>query len=213
MIVQMLSNCCGLPTYTIRASYTEEQIQQFITIDITTNKNQEVHIHALLESGIDYNINSFELLIDNLINDFGIEICIREIFYPLLQRIGLLWLTSHVIPAQEHFVSNIMRSKIIIAIDGIRNQQNGITDVLIFSPAGEIHELPLLTANYFFKKYNYSTVYFGCNVSFSTIHYYLTHHPIETIYLHVITILNNADLNESICHFCKMHPDKKIISS
>ena len=60
----------------------------------------------------------FEKLLNDHIHENGIEKTITEIIFYFLERVGILWHTNHILPVQEHIVSNIVRQKILSAIDG-----------------------------------------------------------------------------------------------
>lgn len=152
----------------------------------------EGFIHQLIEASLDFNKEQFEKIINAVVLRNGIGHCIIRIFYPYLQRIGLLWLTNHAIPAQEHFASHIIRKKILVATDGLDNVKPGCPRVLLFAPEGEHHEIPLLTTNYFLRKEGIPTIYFGTNVSAESLAYYLSHHPVDYLYTHVITFLQDC---------------------
>jgi len=153
-------------------------------------------IHQLTEASLDFNKDLFEKIIHAAITRNGIEHGILQIFYPYLQRIGLLWLTNHAIPAQEHFASHIIRKKIILATDGLLPPPPAAKTILVFAPTGEFHEIPLLTANYFFRKSGLRTIYFGVNVSLESLQYYLERRPVQYIYTHVITCLSTESPDE-----------------
>jgi hypothetical protein len=122
-------------------------------------------------------------------------------------------MTNNVLPAQEHFVSHIIRKKIILAIDGLKVDNSNKTEIIVFAPTGEQHEIPLLVANYFLRKYNNRTIYFGVNVSADSLDYYLQHHPATHLYAHVLTYLGMEKMNKYVTGICKKFPDKKIIVS
>lgn len=195
------------------AALTPEEIQQSVENFPFSEDNHQVYVHQLIEAGIEFDKDIFEKIVNCLIVRIGFEKCLAHIFYPFLQRIGLLWLTNNVIPAQEHFVSHIIRKKIILAIDGLELDGNSESNIVVFAPTGEQHEIPLLTANYFFRKYNTRTTYFGANVSVESLHYYLQHHQATHLYMHVITHLRNEGLKTYIHALCNHFPDKKIIVS
>ncbi len=195
------------------AALTPEEIKQRVETFPIQEDNYEVYVHQLIEAGVEFDEDSFEKIVNCLVVRIGFEKCIAHVFYPFLQRIGLLWLTSNVIPAQEHFVSHIIRKKIILAIDGLEIDANSVSNIVVFAPAGEQHEIPLLTANYFFRKYNNRTTYFGTNVSVESLIYYLQHHKATHLYIHVITHLRNEGFNTYIQALCNNFPDKKIIVS
>ncbi len=189
------------------------QIQELVESSCIRDDNQETFVHQLIEAGVDFDKEKFEKIVNYLVVRIGLEKCIINVFYPFLQRIGLLWMTNNVIPAQEHFTSHIIRKKIILATDGLEIGNNCAVNIVVFAPSGEQHEIPLLTANYFFRKYSGHTTYFGANVSADCLTYYLQHHPATHLYAHVITSLNNDGLNTYISLLCNNFPDKKIVVS
>lgn len=189
------------------------QIHELVEKTCLHDNNLEVFIFQLIEAGVEFDKEKFEKIVNCLVLRSGLEKSIREVFYPFLERIGLLWMTNHLIPAQEHFVSHIIRKKIILATDGLEKPANNLAPVLIFAPTGEFHEIPLLTANYFFRKYNNRTVYFGTNVSPDTLEYYLRDHEVSFLYAHIITMLNNSCLDEYLVSLCNQFPGKKVVVS
>ena len=195
------------------AELTPVEIQQLVEKSCLQENDPELFVHQLIEAGLDFDKEKFEKIVNCLVLRTGLEKCIREVFYPFLERIGLLWMTNHVIPAQEHFVSHIIRKKIILATDGLDMATKNKPPVLIFAPAGEFHEIPLLAINYFFRKYNNRTVYFGTNVAIESLQYYMEYHEVESLYAHLITNLNNSGLEEYTGALCRQFPGKKIMLS
>jgi hypothetical protein len=70
----------------------------------------------------------------------------------------------------------------------------------------------LLTAHYFFKKAGFQTIYFGTNVSAESLAYYLSHHPVDYLYTHVITFFQETS-PEAYMLELKQHFKGKIIRS
>ncbi|ELR70642.1 Transcriptional regulator, MerR family [Fulvivirga imtechensis AK7] len=104
----------------------------------------------------------FDKLLSSYIVRFGFEKTILSIVYPFLDKVGILWLSDNISPIQEHFVSNLVRQKIIVAIDGLPlNSEDSAEKVLLFLPENELHEIGLLFFYYLLKKQNYKTIYLG----------------------------------------------------
>ncbi|MEO8591204.1 MAG: MerR family transcriptional regulator [Flavobacteriales bacterium] len=59
----------------------------------------------------------------------GFRSLVEDVYVRLLEQIGVLWQTSSICPAQEHFVSNIIRQKLLVATDGLALNAHA-TDVL-----------------------------------------------------------------------------------
>jgi MerR family transcriptional regulator, light-induced transcriptional regulator len=195
------------------AGLSSEELQNAVESIPRGEMNHEIFVHQLMEAGLDFDKERFEKIVNGLVLRIGLEKCISAVFYPFLQRIGLLWMTNHVIPAQEHFVSHIIRKKIICATDALETDNSNPSGIVVFAPTGEFHEIPLLVANYFLRKYNRQSVYFGVNVSTDCIKYYARHHPVHILFTHVITNLCNAGLEQYMNDLCKQFPDKAVILS
>jgi MerR family transcriptional regulator, light-induced transcriptional regulator len=194
------------------AGMNSQQIEQEIEKIKPESGNYDIFVHQLTEASISLDKESFEKIVNGLVLRIGLEKCVLYVFYPFLQRIGLLWMTNHLIPAQEHFSSHIIRKKIICATDGFEVNNNDL-NIVIFSPPGELHEIPLLLVNYFFRKQGIRTTYFGTGVNIETLNYYATHHTVTHFYTHVVTQLDSNGLNESVSSLCKSFPGQKIVIS
>lgn len=194
------------------AGLSNAEIDKLVEESVVTHNNEENYIHQLIEASLDFDKERFEKIINCLVLRIGIEKCIKNIFYPFLHRIGLLWMTNHAIPAQEHFASHIIRKKILVATDGIETSDKDKPVILVFAPTGEFHEIPLLTVNYFLKKYGSRTVYMGVDVALETLNYYLQNKPVQFVYTHVITCLNARELEDYLLSLRQLFPGKMILS-
>ncbi len=127
-------------------------------------------INALLLSMIDLNEARFEEVIASNTRKIGFENTVLNVIYPFLSKIGVLWQTDAINPAQEHFVTNLIRQKIIVAIDGLTSPERAEANkYLFYLPEGELHELTLLFANYIVKARHNRAVYFGQNLPFDDV--------------------------------------------
>ena len=90
---------------------------------------------------------------------------VKDVFIPFLNHIGLLWQTDTILPAHEHFISNLIAQKIhsnIELITAIVNESN--KTYVLFLPENEIHELGLLYLNYELLLKGNRTIYLGQNL-------------------------------------------------
>jgi len=134
-------------------------------LQISERKNESlVYIDQLVVAMIDLEEEAFEKTLSNLILRHGFEKTITEIVYPFLEKIGVLWQTQNITPAQEHFISNLIRQKMIVAIDGLPIPPKTSKKVLLFLPEGELHELGLLFYHFLTRRAGYRTYYLGQNV-------------------------------------------------
>ena len=99
----------------------------------------------------------------------------REIFYevliPLMNEIGLLWQSGTITPAQEHFVSSLIKQKLLVNTEKIQVLEPTRTDKIfvLFLPENEIHELGLMYLNYEILLHGYKTIYLGESVPMESL--------------------------------------------
>ena len=135
-----------------------------------TSHSSDTIVDSMVMSMIDLDEYKLEALIAKSIRKIGFKSTVTEVLYPFLQKVGILWLSGDVYPAQEHFVSYLIRQKIIAATDGLSNtfNPNG-KKFLLLLPEGEWHEIALLIAHYLIKEANHEVIYLGQSVPYSDV--------------------------------------------
>lgn len=134
-------------------------------LEISEVKNDSsLHIDQLVMALVDMEEEFFEKILSNLILRYGFEKTTLEILYPFLEKIGVLWQTQNISPAQEHFISNLIRQKMIVAIDGLDIPSKDSQRVVLYLREREMHEIGLLFYHYLVRKAGYRTYYLGQNV-------------------------------------------------
>jgi methanogenic corrinoid protein MtbC1 len=87
-----------------------------------------------------------------------------------LYRVGILWTTNAISPAHEHFISGLIRNKIIVAIDGQMPEKNPLEKkFMLYLPADEWHEIPLLFSYYVLKSRGHKVYYLGQNLPLNDV--------------------------------------------
>lgn len=146
-----------------------------------TEKSQKSpdQVSALTLAMIDLDEERFEKIISTSILQSGFERTMIQIVYPFLVKIGFLWQTGAINPAQEHFISNLIRQKVIVAIDGqVYTPKAQAKKYLLYLPEGEMHELSLLFASFIIKSRNNKVIYLGQNLPFNDLNeVYRLHKP------------------------------------
>jgi len=146
---------------------------------------QEMIVNELVKHMIDMNIEAFEKTLTNCIISKGIERTITQIIFNYMEKIGVLWLTNHINPAQEHLVTNIIRQKLIVGIEGITTHLKVNKTVLLFLPETEYHELGLLFMYYLLKNRGIQVIYLGCNVPLADVGYVVKIKKPDYLYCHI----------------------------
>ena len=112
---------------------------------------------------------AFEKTFSAAIKRFGMFDAMLNVFYPFLNKTGLMWSSNDTMPVQEHFASNIIRRKLVAAIDGLPVATKKTKKFLLFLPSGEWHETGLLLSDYIIRSRGYQTIYLGQNVPVSNL--------------------------------------------
>ncbi|MDP5172243.1 MAG: MerR family transcriptional regulator [Bacteroidia bacterium] len=144
------------------AEMTPEEIRDLVINISDSNLEFPNQVNALVIAMVNLNEERFEKIISTNTLQFGFEKTMLNIVYPFLARIGILWQTGSVNPAHEHFITNLIRQKLVVAIDGqIAPQNPQAKKYILFLPEGEMHELSLLFAAYVIKSRHNKAIYLG----------------------------------------------------
>jgi MerR family transcriptional regulator, light-induced transcriptional regulator len=174
---------------------------------------QERNINDLIKAMIDLNIDGLEQILDNFIANKGIKSTIINIIFPFLNKIGILWQTNHINPAQEHLVTNIIRQKIIVGIENCASSTISNKTHLLFLPEGEFHELGLLFVHFMFKNQGVKVYYLGSNVPIKDIGYLINALQIDVIYTHITSQSSSFNTDRFLRLMNEFAPNKKIVVS
>lgn len=152
------------------AKLSQEEIHHALLKVAESDSSYQTQIDSLIVAMVELDRDRFEKIFSNNILKYGFEDTFLHIIYPLLIKVGVMWQTSEIDPCQEHFLSNLIRQKLIVAIDAQYNpvaKQN--EKFLMFLPEGELHELGLLFHTYMVKKYGFKTIYLGQSVPYDDL--------------------------------------------
>lgn len=191
---------------------TPDQIQEKIIAISQSDENFDGQIDALTIAMIEMNETKIEELINEQISNLGFEETIIKVIYPFLHKIGTLWQTNMINPAQEHFLSNIIRRKLFSAIEKIPTTLgNDKQKFLIYLPEGEYHEIGLLFYVYLIKKHGFHPVYLGQSVPFSDIIEVQQKLNVDYVLTTFITTLQDFSFTEYALNLSKSIKKSKII--
>lgn len=193
------------------AALSDQEIYDIILHSSQATDDYEVQIKNLMVSALDFDEEKFEKILSKCIMQIGFESTFISILYPLFYRIGLLWQTCKITPAQEHFVSNLVRQKLIVAIDSTMvKETNSTRKFLLFLPDNEYHELGLLFYYYLLKKNNHKVVYLGQSIPLEDVAGISKVNSIDYLFT-AITACNDINhLKSFLNKLTKQFPDKKI---
>jgi MerR family transcriptional regulator, light-induced transcriptional regulator len=215
--LKKLLNVALLNRFGFKISHIDKMNEAEICEKILSLNQQEALqdriVNTLIQNMIDLDMEAFEEVLSDFIAAKGIEKTISQIIFPFLEKIGILWLTNHINPGQEHLVTNIIRQKLIVGIETVRSAIKINKSVLLFLPETEYHELSLLFMNYMLKNKGVTTIYLGCSIPFKDVEYLANLKKPDYIYTHLTTVGPKFNFDKFIVNLSKSFPKTPVIIS
>lgn len=144
---------------------SDDEIFEAVTGILSDPDSEDMdEVKALTIAMLEMNEEEFDNIFERQVIRKGFLKTITEMIYPFLQYVGVLWNTNKAMIAQEHFVSNLIRQKIVTAIERLSIPPKGAPAIVLFLLEGEEHELGLLLANFIAKERGWKTYYLGQGV-------------------------------------------------
>jgi DNA-binding transcriptional MerR regulator len=196
--LQKLLNVVLLNSYGYKisriAEFTTEKIALLVReiISEKTSKNHAINAFKMAM------INFDQALFFNTYNSLLSEKTFREVFYeviiPLMNEVGLLWQSGTISPAQEHFISFLIKQKLLINTEKVQILEPTRNDKIfvLYLPENEIHELGLMYLNYEILLNGYKTIYLGESVPIDSLMDMKTYFD-NIIYISYLTIQPTKD--------------------
>lgn len=151
-------------------------------------------LNALKLATVSYDTDLFESTSEQFRKESGFRALVERLYVPLLEHIGLLWQSNAICPAQEHFVSNLVRQKLIVGIDATStlSKTDGALFVL-YLPENEIHELGLLYTHYLLRTAGERVLYLGQSVPIEDLAQVAAQFPGTIEFISIFTAFPQSD--------------------
>jgi len=171
-------------------------------------------INELLEATLAMDMDAFEQLINMYQQTYGTERTIEDLIFQFLDKIGLMWMTDRMFPAQEHLASNVVYRKLAVAIESLPPKEFvNAPKILLFLPEGEIHDLALIYVHYLALKHTKNVIYLGPNTPLKEVEYVCEIHDPAYLYLHMTSVVEEFDGNKYLQKLGKTFAGRKIFVS
>ena len=154
----------GVMTDQMHTQLLEKQLKEKENKD----SDNEYFITQLIAASVSFDEIHFEKIFSNCVLKLGMKSTYTEVIYPMMIRIGLMWVSGTFSPAYEHFSSNIIKQKLYSAIDSMKP---ATTDEswLLFLPENEFHDIGLLLSNHLIRQAGKNVIFLGGNIPYETL--------------------------------------------
>ncbi|MDA9555025.1 MerR family transcriptional regulator [Pelobium sp.] len=132
--------------------------------------NINVQVQMLSNAMLKMDDGEFNEILNDCIDDLGMETAMADIIFPFLRKVGFMWQVGTINPAHEHFATHKIEQKIISeTYRQKKSSKHQGKRYLLFLPPNETHEVGLLFAQYLLKANGHQTLYLGQNLPFESI--------------------------------------------
>ena len=148
------------------STYNEEKIPDLVKQIITRKSVKHHAISAFKMAMMNFDQHLFSKTYNELLIEKSFREIFNEIFVPLMNEIGLLWQTNTITVSHEHFISHLIKQKLLTNTEQIQlNKPTNEDKVFVmFLPMNEIHELGLMYLNYEVIYHGYKSIFLGESV-------------------------------------------------
>jgi DNA-binding transcriptional MerR regulator len=150
---------------------SEDKLPQLVN-DIISDKSVKNHaISSFKMAMMNFDHALFFSTYNKLLSEKSFRNVFYEVFIPLLEEIGLLWQTDTITPAHEHFISYLIKQKLLNNTETVQTKPptNHERLFVLYLPMDEIHDLGLMYLNYEILSYGYKSIFLGESVPIDSL--------------------------------------------
>lgn len=168
--LQRLLNVALLNRHGFRISKIAEMTKEDLAEQVSSVSNFKFDMDAQLDvltlSVIEMDEIKFSRIFDNHVEQIGFERTMLEVVYPFMEKLSLLWLTGSIKPVQENFITQLIRNKLIAAIEKEpMAADRKVTKFILYLPKDEQQELSILFMHYLIRRRGFRVVNLGSNLA------------------------------------------------
>jgi DNA-binding transcriptional MerR regulator len=194
------------------ACLSSEKLQAEVLRFSQMNGDPERNLDQLMVYAINFEIDEFERYLDALINKDGFAKVMEKYVFPFFGRIGILWQAGSIFAAQEHFVSNLIRKRLICEAEKFDSAPDAKT-ILFFLRENEWHELGLLYSNYLAAQAGLKCIYLGQSLPVSDLSGLLANKKFDFVCTSFVHAVEKAELENYLANLASFFRKSQILIS
>ncbi len=173
----------------------------------------EFLVSQLVAASLEFSESLFDKVFSRAALQYGAGGAYLKVVYPFLQRLGVIWAAGGIIPAQEHFICNLIRQKLNSIIDLLPVNENSKNHWILFLPENEFHETGLLMANYLIRNAGHRCTYLGSNVPIDSVKHAVRQLKPGNLLFFLVSKDDDASDKEYALNIIKSCPSQKIFAA
>ncbi len=196
------------------AQMDEDEIAASVAAISSIGADNPSQLDALTISMIEMDEYKFDKIVSTNIKQLGFERTIFQVLLPFLDKLSLLWLTGSIEPVQESFISNLIRQKIIFAIDNEAFVTGrNVKKYMIYTPPGERQELSILLFHYLLKARKQHVIYLGQDINLIDLKHAIRINKPDYLFTMITESFQSKSLREYIDDLSSLSQDLTVLLS
>lgn len=158
------------------ANMSVEELESEVRIHSVKANSSIQAIQELKVAMINFDQHLFQRIYAQAIEKSSFKEVFRDIVIPFLIELGTLWHSKTINIAHEHFISYLIRQKLLLELETVQyhGEQTDDNIYILFLPDNEMHDLGLLFLNYELLSRGYKTIYLGPSVPLDSLSFFDT---------------------------------------
>jgi MerR family transcriptional regulator, light-induced transcriptional regulator len=171
------------------AKLDNDSFETLLEETVTNKVNKNQFINKLKLAMLNFDFILFEEAYKEIKKSLSFSEIFTNYFVPFLGDIGLLWQSGSINPTHEHFISNIIRQKILLESYHLQLKEVRKNDKLfvLFLPDEEIHDLGLTYLQYEVLKAGYKSIMLGASVPIDSLQRFINDNN-EVVFVSYFTV-------------------------
>lgn len=156
------------------ADLTKEEIDSQVRSYAERNNKNDHAIQELKLAMVNFDQQMFQRVYKSSLDEFGFSGVFYNLFVPFLEELGYLWQSKTINLAHEHFISHLIKQKLLINLELLQYQRPHDQEevYILFLPENEMHDLGLLFLNYELLKRGCNTIYLGASMMLESLPFF-----------------------------------------
>ena len=192
-----ISRLAGKSLQDLRALIFDEKIESLQSNKMLTS----VGIKKLLTHLSNFDLSQISSEMVRLRLSIGAKEFIFKVLIPIIQAVGRMYLDGKYSVTQEHIISTIIRYQ--LSQINLPDSENSTNSIILATPEGNLHELPILIADILCQLNRISTYYLGASHPAVCLSEAVNELKSKTIVLGVVSS-DKWDYEKNIISFLKL---------
>lgn len=188
------------------AEMSESEINAKIENLNLADDSQDYYFEILLLALVQMDENLFSETLNELISNYGLFKTFDKFLLNFLDKIGIMWIVGSINPAQEHFVTHLIRQKIIVETDKLP-VQNTDDIYFIYLPENEWHELGILFYNFVLRNEGKKTIYLGQSLPLDSLFQSINKYKPSVLVTSIVTAMDEKAIENYFISIHTLFPD------